>query len=132
LGDLLRRLPPHEALGIWPRLDFRFDVPLSSLGGALALVALAVLITAVIRTARRGEFAVLSALVVSAGLFAATSTRSPYTAAKGLVIVAPLVTLVLAREGLILHQAAPRGRSLSMLGAGLVAALLAVGAYSDL
>ena len=27
LGNLIHALPPQEALGVWPRLDFRFDVP---------------------------------------------------------------------------------------------------------
>jgi hypothetical protein len=47
LGNLLHPISPLEALGVWPRLDFRFDLPLTSLGGILALLAVPALLAAV-------------------------------------------------------------------------------------
>lgn len=125
-GNLLHRLPPLEAVGIWPRLDFRFDVPLASVGGILAVSAALVIVGALIGSVRRREFALPAALIVSAAVFAATSARSPYTAAKALVIAAPLATLLLVREVLVSRQAGRR-----ML-ATLASVLLIAGAYSDL
>ncbi len=132
LGDLLRPLPPLEALGIWPRLDFRFDLPLATLGGVLALVALAGLVAGLVRSLGRREFAVPCALLAAVALVGLTSTRSPYTAAKALVIAAPLVTLLLAREALVLRGSMVRARSWQAIPVLLVALVLAVGAYSDL
>ena len=131
-GDLLHRLPPLEALGVWLRLDFRFDIPLASFGGVVALLALAAVIGSLIRCLRRADFALPSAVIVAAGLFGLSATGSPYTAAKGLVVLAPCVTLLLGREMLLLVRAAHGVRSWSAAGAALLATVFAVGAYSDL
>ncbi len=131
-GNLLHRLSPLESLGIWPRLDFRFGLPLGSVGGVLALVAVPVLAAAVIRSIARRELALPCALIASWVVFAVTSARSPYTAAKALVIAAPLATLVLVRELQLLWQTAPRTKSPAILVAGFIAVLLTAGAYSSL
>ncbi len=131
-GNLLHRLSPLESLGVWPRLDFRFDVPLASTAGVLALVAVPVLALATFRSVARRELALPCALVTSWLLFLLTSGRSPYTAAKALVIAAPLATLMLGRELLALGQASPRKKSPTVLFAGLISVLLAAGAYSSL
>lgn len=131
-GNLLHRLPPLEALGIWPRLDFRFDVPLASVGGVLGLIAVGTLVASLVRSARRGELILPSALLVSALVFAVTSARSPYTAAKALTIAAPLVTLILARELLILGRTGRELISPQRLAGALIGVLLLAGAYSDL
>ena len=117
-GNLLHSLPPLEALGIWPRLDFRFDVPLGSAAGLLGLLALAALVGCVIRSLRRR------------GTSRSSHATTTYTAAKALAIVAPVVTLLLARE-LVVMLSSPRARSWSGLGAAALGGLLAVGAYSS-
>ncbi|TMM04868.1 MAG: hypothetical protein E6G05_05475 [Actinobacteria bacterium] len=131
-GNLLHRLSPLESLGIWPRLDFRFGLPLGSAAGILAIVAVPVLIVATFRSVARRELALPCALVTAWLLFAVTTGRSPYTAAKALVIGAPLATLMLGRELLVLWQASPRMKSPAVLFAGLISVLLAAGAYSSL
>jgi hypothetical protein len=129
LGDLLRPLSPLEALGIWPRLDFRYSLPLASFGGVVALMAIPALLAATLVFVRRREFALPAALLTAAALFAVVSDRSPYTAAKSLVIASPLVTLALAR-GLMLVLPSLR-RAWGLLAAAVLATLLVVGAYSD-
>jgi hypothetical protein len=131
-GNLLHRLSPLESLGIWPRLDFRFGLPLGSGAGILAIVAVPVLVVATFRSVARRELALPCALVTSWLLFAVTSGRSPYTAAKALVIGAPLATLMLGRELLVLWRASRRMKSPALLFAGLISVLLAAGAYSSL
>jgi hypothetical protein len=131
-GDLLHPLSPLEGLGIWPRLDFRFDVPLASSGGVLALLALLALAACLVAHVRRRDLLLPSALIVAAGIYAVTGTRSPYTAAKALALVAPLVTVMLGRELLMLLRSRARAKSWSTLGAAVLAAVLVAGAYSDL
>jgi hypothetical protein len=132
LGNLLHRLSPLEATGIWPRLDFRFSVPVASVGGVLAAVAAIALLGAVMRSLRRRDFVLLSALIVSAGVVGVTYTRSPYTAAKALAITAPLVTVLLAREALVLTVVGQGRRLIRALSVTVLGGLLAAGAYSSL
>jgi hypothetical protein len=132
LGNLLHPLPPLEALGIWPRMDFRFDLPLTSLGGILALLAVPALLAALAGSLHRRELALPAALLCCAALWGLTVGRSPYTSAKVLVIAAPVITLLIAREALTWQRAGGRGRRWGTLGAGALGVLLAVGAYSDL
>ena len=131
LGDLLHRLSPLEGIGIWPRLDFRFGLPLGSVGGILALLAVPVLVLALARSIRRRDLAIPAALLAAGILFAAISTRSPYTAAKALTIASPLVTLALAREALLLRAQASWRRPWRAVPALVVVVLLGAGAYSD-
>ena len=130
-GNLLRRLPALEATGVWPSLDFRFNVPLASRSGILALIAAVALVLTLWRCLRRGESALPAALLVAVAIWGWTSQRSPYTASKSLALVAPLVTLLLAREALLLMRAPSAPRRSHALAAAL-AVVLAVGAYSDL
>jgi hypothetical protein len=85
-----------------------------------------------IRSLRRREAALPCALITSWILFAVISGRSPYTAAKALVIAAPLATLMLARELLLLWQTSPRMKSPAVLASCLIGVLLIAGAYSTL
>jgi hypothetical protein len=129
LGNLLKRLPPLEGVGIWPRLDFRFGLPTGTFGGVVALIAFGALVLAVLRSLARRDLAVPAALLGAAALFGVVSARSPYTSAKALAIGAPLVTLVLARETLLLYAGGNRRQAATAVGGAF---LLAVGAYSDL
>ncbi len=132
LGDLLHPLSPLEGLGVWPRLDFRFALPLSSPGGVLALLALLALLVCVARSLRRRDFALPAGLIVAAGLYGLSTSQSPYTAAKALVLVSPLVTLALGRELLLLTRSHPTPRARRAAALALVIAPLVAGAYSDL
>jgi hypothetical protein len=132
LANLLHALPPLEGLGIWPRLDFRFGVPLVSIGGILSLIALAVLVVGLLHSVGSKHFAVPAAMLTSAALFAGSTVGSPYTSAKVLAIAAPIATLIIGRELLALADRVVRFRSWSSLGAVIVGALMLVGAYSDL
>ncbi|HSO99456.1 MAG TPA: hypothetical protein VLP43_10930 [Solirubrobacteraceae bacterium] len=154
LGDLLHPLSPLEATGIWPSLDFRFAIPLASSSGILALAISLAAMVAVGRGLVRREYALPAALITALVMWGFTSLRSPYTAAKSLAILAPLVTLVVAAEAsrLLADRAPGRWRRLAnpapgswrrlanpapgswgRLAAGLVlGGLLAIGALSDL
>jgi hypothetical protein len=132
LGNMLHALPPLEGLGIWPRLDFRFDLPLGSVGGILSLLALAVLLLGFARSVVGGRSAVAAAMLMSATLYAASTPGSPYTAAKLLAIAAPLATLLIGQELLNLLDRAHRVRSWTAFTAATVGAIMLVGAYSDL
>jgi hypothetical protein len=115
LGNLFNRLSPLEALGIWPSGDFRVEpgdgaVPAVAfyLGAALALAAFAY---GVRWWWRRGERAVLGALIAAAALWLyALVAGTPYQEAKALVILAPLVMLVSVRALLAMSPDLPEAR----------------------
>ncbi len=130
-GDLLRPLPLLEAGGIWPASDFRFAIAPRSIGVLLAACTAPALLLAVLRCERRGELALPAALAVAGGMWGLSSLGSPYTNAKSLAILAPLVTLLLAREMLLMLRQRPRTK-LSIVFAAAPFVLLAAGAYSDL
>jgi hypothetical protein len=132
LGDLLHPLSPFEALGIWPRLDFRFSVSPWSVGGVLTAVALAALVVCLVRSIRRRDFIVPALFLAAAGLYGLTQTRSPYTEAKALAVLAPTTTLLLARELLVSVPSRPRAGRWSLALPAVLAAVLATGAYADL
>jgi hypothetical protein len=132
LGDLLHPLSPLEGLGVWPRVDFRFTVPLASGWGVLAIGALVALLWCVARHLQRRDLTLLAALVVTAGLYGASALRSPYTAAKALALVAPVVTLMLGRELVLMTDSGLRRRPWPTAGAVVLAVVLGAGAYSDL
>jgi hypothetical protein len=135
-GDLLHPLSPLEATGIWPSLDFRFAIPLASSSGILALAMTLAATFAVARALARREYALPAALGMALVMWGYTSLRSPYTAAKSLAILAPLVTLIVAGEAsrrLAPGRAErPPGRW-PRLALGLaIGGLLVIGGLSDL
>jgi hypothetical protein len=131
LGNLLRPLSPLEATGIWPSVDFRFDVPLRSISGILALAAVIAVAIALGRCVRRADLALPAAMVVALAAWGLSSARSPYTAAKSLAILAPLVTLLIGREMLLMLRKPANRRTPRALGAGF-ALVMIVAVYSDL
>jgi hypothetical protein len=100
LGNLFGQLSPFEALGIWPSGDFRLA---PGDGAAPALVyhlgaafAVALLLYGLVSCWRRREAAIVAGLLAAAGVYgAARLGGTPYTTAKALEIVAPLVTLTI-------------------------------------
>ena len=99
LGNLRQALSPFEALGVWPSSEFRITPERASvpelafyLGAALALGILA---WGLWRAFRRRESALPAALVAGAlGYLGALAAGTPYTQAKALAIVSPIVMLI--------------------------------------
>jgi len=139
LGNLFGQVDPASVLGIWPSGDFRVDpgdgavpAPVFWLGALLGAVALAL---GIVAAWRQAETAILAALAAAAAIWLAARIGStPYTNAKALQMLAPLVMLVAARG--VLDPLAPlplRGRSpraVAFLGVTFVAAAAASSALA--
>jgi hypothetical protein len=103
LGNLFNEISPAEALGIWPSGDFRVDpgggaVPAGAFYVGIALGAAAFLL-ALGRWVRRGETAVPAALAAAVAIYlVAWAVATPYTAAKALMMIAPLAMLITVGE----------------------------------
>ncbi len=100
LGNLFGQISPFEALGIWPSGDFRLspgDGAVPALGYYLgAAFAAVLLLYGLVLCWRRRESALISALLAAAGIYAiARLGGTPYTAAKAVVIAAPLAAAVI-------------------------------------
>jgi hypothetical protein len=93
-GNLLHAISPVQALGVWLRADFRFNMP-TAVTVVVGVIAGAAAVLALVWWLRRRDFAlpagVLSAAVV---YWLATEHKNPYNQAKGLAIAAPLVALM--------------------------------------
>jgi hypothetical protein len=102
LGNLFGDVPPLEMLGIWPSGDFRVEpgegavpAPLFYLGALIGLLALAIGLRAALRAR---ETALPSALAAALLIWlAALVASTPYTTAKALMMIAPLLTLIAVR-----------------------------------
>jgi hypothetical protein len=100
LGNLFGQISPAEALGIWPSGDFRLSpgdgaVPAVGyyLGAAFAAI---LLVYGSLLCRRRREFALLSGLAAVVCVYAIARVEgTPYTAAKAIVVAAPIVTAVI-------------------------------------
>ena len=142
LGNLFDQISPAEALGVWPSGDFRVDpgdgaVPAVVFYAGILLGAL-VLLAALGRWLRRGETAVPAALAAAVLVYvAAVAAATPYTAAKAVMMIAPLAMLISVRELLVPDALSAtsggwRRTGLAVLGAAFVVAagassLLALG-----
>ena len=101
-GNLRQPLNPLEALGIWPSSEFRIAPKNATtpeiafwLGGLLSLTAF---VWGLGRALARREAALPAALAAGAlGYLAAVAFGTPYTSAKSLAIVAPVVMVVVLR-----------------------------------
>lgn len=98
-GNLRQPLSPLESLGIWPSSEFRITPARASAPElafyAGALIGLAVLAWGLYRAIKRRESALPAALVAgSLGYLAALAVGTPYTQAKALAIVSPVVMLI--------------------------------------
>ncbi len=103
LGNLRGSLSPLQAFGIWPTGDFRTAADAAGgptaffyLGAAVALAAFVAGIVAAVRNRRELAPAATAVAALAAWGFLALA-GSPYVAAKGLAIAAPLVMLVAVR-----------------------------------
>jgi hypothetical protein len=133
LGNLFNEISPPEALGIWPSGDFRVDpgggaVPgaVFYLGAALAVLAF---LLGLARWLPRGETAVPAALAAAVAIwFTSWAVATPYTAAKALMMVAPLAMLVSVRELVSPEVLSPRCGSRGALAPAVVGVAFVLGA----
>ena len=97
LGNLSGPVPAVEAIGLWPSEDFRFS-PGPQRELILVPAAILALLYGLWWWLRRRRFAVPAALVAAALVFVfLTARESPYIAAKGLVVGAPIVAVLVMR-----------------------------------
>ncbi|HEX7245007.1 MAG TPA: hypothetical protein VF245_05515 [Solirubrobacterales bacterium] len=100
LGNLFGQISPFEALGIWPSGDFRLapgDGAVPAFGYYLgAAFAAILLLYGAFLAWRRRETAILAGLAAAALAYAAARIGgTPYTAAKAIEVMAPIVALVI-------------------------------------
>lgn len=129
IGNLAGPLPLQQAFGVWPTGDFRFPAADDVIANQATLQTLAVVaaIYGGLWCLRRREVALPAALITSLLLYVVLERRqSPYVAAKALVIVAPLLTLVSLRALLATWGHGQRGGSIGTLR-GLAAGFLVFG-----
>lgn len=138
LGNLFGHISPLPALGIWPSGDFRVlpgdgEAPAIAFYAGAAIGAVALLL-GLAGWLRRGETALPAALLAAVGIYVAARTLStPYAAAKGVMMIAPLAMLISLRELLSARAGSASVRSArGLAGSGLVAAFVAGAAGSSL
>ena len=95
LGNLVGPLPGWEAFGVWNSPDYRLP-PISAFGaGMWTAFVLGLVVLGGLVSLRRGRWMLPMAAGASMLVWAyAVHTRSPYTAAKALVIASPLLLLL--------------------------------------
>jgi hypothetical protein len=134
LGNLFGQINPASVFGVWPSGDFRVEpgdgavpAPVFWLGALLGAITLAL---GAVAAWRRAETAILAALAAAAAIWLAARVGStPYTNAKALQMLAPVVMLVGA--GGMLDPSAPvplRGRhprAIAVLGVAFALAAAA-------
>jgi len=136
LGNLFGEVPPLEVFRVWPSGDFRVEPGDGAIPAAAfylgALIGAAALAVGVLAAARRRESALLAALAAAVVIWlAAWALSTPYTTAKALQMVAPILTLVAVR-GLFdperspgwteLREGGPRALAASALALAFAAA----------
>lgn len=129
LGNLAGPLPAAEGLGVWPAGDFRFaPAPETFLFEELKLLALFAVVGGALFLIARGRHIALVAALAAAALLYVLSERgqSPYVAAKGLVVLAPLVMLVTMRA--LLPERLPRAAWARGFFAARIAVAFVIGA----
>lgn len=139
LGNLFGDIPALEVFGVWPSGDFRVEpgdgaIPAAAfyLGALIGLLALAVgLRQAVLRR----ETALLAGLAAAALIWlAAWVLSTPYTAAKALMMVTPVLALLSVRGVLDSSFSPIRGlggaRGAGLRSTGLAAAFVVAAAGS--
>jgi hypothetical protein len=121
VGNLVSRVSPWEAFGMWDNPDFRFG-PIDGLSvGVWTGLVLALCLVGAIGWIRRGRWMVPAAAVAAALVWAyVDGSQSIYVSAKGVAIMAPLVMLTAA--GAFLERP-PR---VSARGVAIVAPLVAI------
>ncbi|HMS72095.1 MAG TPA: hypothetical protein PKB03_03605, partial [Baekduia sp.] len=95
LGNLAGPLPFWEAFGVWGSGDYRYVPADSVAAGAWAGLMLALALMGAVWLIRRGTWVVVLMAVMTALVWLyIENSQSPYLAAKGLVILSPMVGLL--------------------------------------
>ncbi len=102
LGNLFGFVPALEVFGVWPTGDFRVAAGDGAVPAAIfylgALLGLAGLAIGLRRALADDEYALLAGLAAAGAIWvAAWGLSTPYTSAKALTMVAPLLTLISLR-----------------------------------
>lgn len=106
-GNLLHAISPVQALGVWLRADFRFNMP-TAVTVAVGVIVGAAAVVALVWWLRKRDFALPSGVLSAAVVYwLATENKNVYNQAKGLVIAAPLVALMVG-AALAAWSAGPR------------------------
>ena len=136
LGNLFGQINPASVFGVWPSGDFRVNpgdgaipAPVFYLGALLGAVALGLGLMA---AWRQSEAALLAAFAAAAAIWLATRVGStPYTSAKALHMLAPVVMLIAARGVLDPLAPVPLRERAPRLMAALAATFAAAAAFSS-
>lgn len=95
LGNLAGPLPFWEAFGVWGSGDYRYVPADSVAAGAWAGLMLALALMGAVWLIRRGTWVVVLMAVMTALVWLyIENSQTPYLAAKGLVILSPMVGLL--------------------------------------
>src|SRR4051794_790468 len=130
-GNLFHALNPLETLGVWFSGDFRFNPQPEWLSFAASAVALGVLLGGLVWWLRRRDFALPAALVAAVAVWIDLAlTRNIYNAAKGLVVLAPVLAVCAGAPLLAAWSVRPRARAsrLPLNALRVLGVLLLIGA----
>jgi hypothetical protein len=124
LGNLAGPLPFWEAFGAWDNPDYRMPPIDPFITGMWTAIVVGFVLVGVAWWLRRGEWFLPAAAATSAGIWLyADRYQAPYVAAKGLMILTPLLMLVATRP--VAEDAVCR-RPLWRFGAGALVVLLTI------
>jgi hypothetical protein len=130
-GNLVDAISPLQALGVWLHGDFRFDPDRYGVTVALGCLAAAAFVLSVAWWWRRRDFVLPATAVAALAIWAELSlTRSIYTAAKGLAVLAPAVAITLAPPLLELWRGG-RSRPRLVLAARALSLVVVAGAAAS-
>jgi hypothetical protein len=130
-GNLYHAINPLESLGVWLSGDFRINPHPMWPSVALSVLALVVLLGSFVWWWRRREFALPAAAIAAFVIWVEFAiNRNIYNAAKGFVVLAPLVAACIAGPLALAWSARRAGRDTTLLRATGVVLLVAAFASS--
>jgi hypothetical protein len=125
LGNLPGRLPFWEAFGAWDNPDYRLPPIDPFVTGMWTALVAGLVLAGAAWWLGRGEWLVPAAAAASVGIWLYSDRHyAPYVAAKGLVILTPLLMLLAARA--VAEFDAARWRPWWRFGAGAVVVVLTI------
>lgn len=134
-GNLHAPIRFREALGMWPSTEFRVPPAHPRVTNILLLLAVVGIVGGLVWWWRRGGLAVPAAVVAAGGIWwQLAHTKSIYGAAKGLVVLSPVLALLLAAPLLAVwagRERRPRRRALLAVPRALGVILLLGGVASS-
>jgi hypothetical protein len=98
IGNLVAALPIWEAFGTWGSSDYRLPAADQFANGMWVAFALGLVVFGALWAIRRGEWLLVAGALATILIWAVSArSQSAYVAAKGLVILCPLLMLLAAR-----------------------------------